>query len=103
MKRKVEYKDIENARRILEIGEKESINSIKKKYRKLSLKYHPDKCKDTSKAECEEKIKEINQAYETIMDYCFKYPVSFNREMVRNLEDGEYIKYHRERFYDTWW
>jgi len=37
------------------------------------------------------------------MDYCFRYPISLAREKVRNVEEGEYGKYHRERFYSTWW
>jgi molecular chaperone DnaJ len=37
---------------------------IKKAYRKLALKYHPDVCPD--KSEAEDKFKEITEAYETL-------------------------------------
>ena len=37
---------------------------LKKQFRKLALKYHPDKCKD--KKTGEKKFKEIFEAYETI-------------------------------------
>ncbi|HEX7515620.1 MAG TPA: DnaJ domain-containing protein, partial [archaeon] len=37
---------------------------IKKAYRKLALKYHPDVCAD--KSEAEDKFKEITEAYETL-------------------------------------
>ncbi|MRJ02233.1 MAG: DnaJ domain-containing protein [Epsilonproteobacteria bacterium] len=42
-----------------------SADEIKKAYRKLARKYHPDICKDP---ECEEKFKEINAAYEILSD-----------------------------------
>jgi len=50
---------------ILEVSENASIEEIKKSYRKLAKKYHPDINKD-SKAE--EKFKEINSAYEVLGD-----------------------------------
>ena len=40
------------------------VGRVKKQFRKLALKYHPDKCKD--KAKGEKKFKEIFEAYETI-------------------------------------
>ena len=42
---------------------------IKKAYRKLSLKFHPDRVNDpTEKINAEEKFKEINNAYTTLSD-----------------------------------
>jgi curved DNA-binding protein len=49
----------------LEINENATENEIKKAYRKLAKKYHPDICKEK---ECEEKFKEINAAYEVLSD-----------------------------------
>jgi len=49
----------------LGISESASESEIKKAYRKLARKYHPDICKE---AECEEKFKEINAAYEVLSD-----------------------------------
>lgn len=47
----------------LEINEKASADEIKKAYRKLARKYHPDVNKDP---QAEEKFKEINAAYEVL-------------------------------------
>ena len=43
-----------------------SDEEIKKAFRKLARKYHPDVAKD--KAAAEEKFKEINEAYEVLGD-----------------------------------
>ncbi|WP_024787912.1 MULTISPECIES: DnaJ family protein [unclassified Lebetimonas] len=50
---------------VLGVSESASQDEIKKAYRKLARKYHPDICK---KPECEEKFKEINTAYEILGD-----------------------------------
>jgi DnaJ-class molecular chaperone len=41
---------------------------IKKSYRKLAHKYHPDKNPEEKKIESEEKFKEINEAYEVLIN-----------------------------------
>lgn len=50
----------------LGIEEDASEEEIKKAYRKLSLKYHPDKNKDD--AFFAERFREVNEAYETLID-----------------------------------
>jgi len=44
---------------ILQISEPYTLNELKQSYRKMALKYHPDKCKDKSG----DRFKEINTAY----------------------------------------
>jgi len=51
---------------ILEIEKNSTGEQIKKAYRKLSLKWHPDK--NSGNKEAEEKFKEINKAYQTLSD-----------------------------------
>jgi molecular chaperone DnaJ len=51
---------------VLEIGKDASEDVIKKAYRKLALKHHPDKNPDDKSAE--DRFKEIAEAYETLSD-----------------------------------
>ena len=50
----------------LGIDRNSSEEQIKKAYKKLALKYHPDRNKNDKKAE--EKFKEINEAYQVLGD-----------------------------------
>ena len=57
----MEYKDYY---KVLEVDKRASEADIKKSYRKLARKYHPDVNPDSAQAE--EKFKEINEAYEVL-------------------------------------
>lgn len=59
----MEYKDYY---KVLGVERTASDDEIKKAYRKLALKYHPDKNPGDSKAE--ERFKEINEAHEVLGD-----------------------------------
>jgi curved DNA-binding protein len=50
----------------LGVNKSASTNDIKKAYRKLAMKYHPDRNKDNKAAE--EKFKEISEAYAVLSD-----------------------------------
>jgi len=52
---------------ILGISPNASSEEIKKAYRRLAVKYHPDKNRDNSK-EAEEKFKEVSEAYKILSD-----------------------------------
>ena len=57
--------------KILGVAENVSDDELKKAYRKLALKYHPDHQQgksDAEKKEAEDKFKEVNEAYETLSD-----------------------------------
>ena len=56
---------------LLGVEKTSSEAEIKKAYRKLAMKYHPDKfsnASDKEKKEAEDKFKEINEAYQVLSD-----------------------------------
>jgi curved DNA-binding protein len=58
----MEYKDYYD---ILGVSRTASQDEIKRSYRKLARKYHPDVCKDTN---AENKFQELGEAYEVLQD-----------------------------------
>jgi len=53
---------------ILGIEKSATLQQIKKKYRSLALKFHPDRVEESKKADAEEKFKEISEAYGVLSD-----------------------------------
>jgi molecular chaperone DnaJ len=53
---------------ILGVSRKADVEEIKRAYRRLAMKYHPDRNNGTDKAEAETKFKECSEAYEVLSD-----------------------------------
>lgn len=53
---------------ILGIKKDASVADIKKAYRQLAMRYHPDRVAEAEKKEAEEKFKEISEAYGVLSD-----------------------------------
>ena len=63
------YNSSDNAYKILEITKSATIDEIKKAYRKMAKKYHPDKVEhlgEEHKKGAEEKFKQVQKAYEQL-------------------------------------
>ena len=78
---------------VLEISESASDSEIKKAYRKLAKKYHPDVNKTP---EAEEKFKEINAAYEVLSDSEKKAQYDrFGDDMFNHGSGQGFHQYHQ--------
>jgi DnaJ like chaperone protein len=63
------YKDISSAYSVLEISQDATVTEIKKAYRNMAVKFHPDKVAhlgDEFQKAAKEKFQKVNEAYETL-------------------------------------
>lgn len=87
---------------VLGVPREASDDEIKKNYRKLALKYHPDRAPEGKKKEYEEKFKEVSQAYSVLSDRNKR--AQYNR-FGQSFEDGPsdqgFSQQDFGRFYDA--
>ncbi|MEN8231379.1 MAG: DnaJ domain-containing protein [Thermodesulfobacteriota bacterium] len=68
-----EWAKIKEAADLLGLGDKASLAEIKKAYRRLSKKHHPDVL-DNSKQKAEKiEMYKLSEAYKTLLHYCSEY------------------------------
>ncbi|MBX6424050.1 DnaJ domain-containing protein [Thermosulfurimonas sp. F29] len=60
---------IEEARRLLGLPRETTRAEIRRAYRRLAARYHPDRAGDA------EKMRALNEAYRLLMDYCEHYRI----------------------------
>jgi DnaJ-class molecular chaperone len=96
------FNEIEEARKLLGLGEAATLKEIKRAYRTLAHRHHPDKYRRTASKETEETMTKLNWAYKLLMDYCDNYKYSFREEDVaRTYPDEEYLRTYKDRWYDS--
>lgn len=95
------YDEITEARVILELPERASLETIRENYRTLLRKWHPDYCTEDS-IRCLEKTRKIICAYKLIVSYCNNYEFSFTEEEIGKMFSAE--EWWFKRFGNSpWW
>ncbi len=85
------YREIREARELLELPESATMKEIKSNYRELVTKWHPDRWVGNLH-EANRMTRKILDAYKTIMAYCGDYRYSFSEEEVKKYLSA-----------DEWW
>ena len=84
--------------KILEISRNASKQEIRKVFRKLAMKYHPDRNKDPN---AESKFKEINEAYSVLSDFkkCSEYNyLTSNKDVIAFDIFAPYVQYFKSYY-----
>jgi DnaJ-class molecular chaperone len=84
----IKYQDILEAKELLNLPDRASMEEIKSNYRELISKWHPDKCKEGHE-KCTEMTRKIITAHDIIIKYCNHYKYSFKAEEVRTYLSAE--------------
>lgn len=86
---------------LLEVNKKASEDTIKKVFRMLIKKNHPDLFEGEEKTKAEERVKELNEAYEILSDEAKrqKYDLELEEENIETdltietlIKENEYLK-----------
>ncbi len=102
MARKLTYKEIDSARKLLGLPEDIKLNEIKEKYRELIKELHPDKNRSDNNAHW--KTLETIKAYEYIVNYCQEYTISFKPENIKKqLSNSTINTSESDAEYYAWW
>ncbi len=95
-----DFKEIDEARKLLGLKEEATMEEIKDAFRNLAVQYHPDRHKERDKKQHEEFFKRVSHAKDIILSYCANYRFSFKEKDVKKntISSEEYE--HLKRFYD---
>lgn len=97
----VKFSEIEEARKLLRLGETATLKEIKSAYRRMAQSHHPDKLIDNGQAETET-MKRLNWAYKLLLDYCAGYKYSFRKDDVaRTYPYDEYMESFKEKWFNS--
>lgn len=96
------FNEIEEARKLLGLGNAATMREIKKAYRTLAHRHHPDKHGSAVGEDTDELMKKLNRAYKIIMDYCNDYKFSFEEEDIeRTYPYDEYLRTYKKKWYNS--
>ncbi|MFC1934111.1 J domain-containing protein [Chloroflexota bacterium] len=95
------FNEIDEARRLLGLGEAATLKELKSAYRRLAHRHHPDK-HGSATEENDVMMKKLNRAYKLLMDYCNDYKYGFREEDIgRTYAYEEEMRKWRENWFNS--
>lgn len=96
-----EWANIKAAANLLGLKDKATLAEIKKAYRRLSKKYHPDVRKRSKQKAEEVSMHGLTEAYNTLLQYCADYRFPLIPEDNEKLEgeDWWFERFGQDKFW----
>ena len=95
------FNEIEEARKLLGLGEAATLKELKRAYRILAHRHHPDKLGGNERTDSET-MRRLNWAYKLLMDYCSEYKYSFKEDdIARTYSYDEYLRTFKGKWFDS--
>ena len=85
-----EWQVLEEARKLLGLGDKATLGEMKRAYYSLSKQHHPDTAGQDSSSEADEEMMyRLTEAYNLLMRYCdeYRFPLSRPEGDIYDAED----------------
>jgi preprotein translocase subunit Sec63 len=97
----VNFDEIDEARRVMGLGEAAMLKEVKSAYRRLAHSHHPDK-HGSATEENDVIMKKLNWAYKLLLKYCTDYKYSFKEEDVaRTYPYEERMRKWRDKWFNS--
>jgi preprotein translocase subunit Sec63 len=97
----VNFDEIDEARRVMGLGEAAMLKEVKSAYRRLAHRHHPDK-HGSATEENDVIMKKLNWAYKLLLKYCTDYKYSFKEEDVaRTYPYEERMRKWRDKWFNS--
>lgn len=87
---------MKNYYEILEVNRNASVEVIIKSYKALAIKYHPDRYEGQKRIYAQQKMKDINEAYNVLSDWFLKQ--QYDKELDSEIENIYNKDYRRNNF-----
>ncbi|MEW6525253.1 MAG: DnaJ domain-containing protein [Spirochaetota bacterium] len=95
---RIDYQEIEEAAKLLGLGDRASLKQVKEAYRKLMHEWHPDRCKH-DKEICNEKAIKITEAYKLLIAFCNSYKIPLTEQkLVEELAEEDPEAFWKRKF-----